>query len=331
MFSRTVSPAANTAGAQPASSAAPVLEVRGLGAAINGHFAIAEVEFSLGRGETLAIVGRNGSGKSSLLRLLSGLAAPDVGTVRIAGHASTDWQRTAPHLGLVQQAKEMPSHTTVGDYVLQQIDLRRARRDAAPRLLAMAGLSEFLKHEVTALSGGNRRKLQILCALVHGPDVLLADEPCAGLDAQFQSEVMAYLNELKQQLGMSMVIVTHHLEEVEALADMVGVMDSGRLVRLARCGEAGRVAGATLALDFDDPDLVARQWTRLSGMLHALPWTLDAQREGSQVRLYCRSGEAALLSKTVGALAEHEIHLRNIRWGEPGMKELIRASGMGDR
>lgn len=329
MFSRTVSPVANTAGA--AADAAPVLEVRGLGAAIHRHFAIADVSFSLGRGETLAIVGRNGSGKSSLLRLLAGLAAPAAGTVHVAGHASTDWQRTAPHLGLVQQAKDMPSHTTVGDYVLQQIDLRRARRDAAPRLLALAGLSDFLKHEVTALSGGNRRKLQILCALVHAPELLLADEPCAGLDAQFQSEVLAYLNELKQQLGMSMVIVTHHLDEVEALADWVGVMAEGRLVRLERRGAGQRTDEATLALDFDDPDLVARQWPRLAGLLQALPWTVDAAREGRQVRLHCRSREAALLAKTVGALAEQEIHLRNIKWGEPGMQDWLRAGGMGDR
>lgn len=331
MFSRTVSPAAKPAGAQPVAHAAPVLEVRGLGAAVNSRFAIAGVDFDLGRGETLAIVGRNGAGKSSLLRLLSGLATPETGTVRIAGHASTDWQRTAPHLGLVQQAKDMPSHTTVGDYVLQQIDLRRARRDAAPRLLAMAGLSGLSKHEVTALSGGNRRKLQILCALAHGPELLLADEPCAGLDAQFQSEVIAYLNELKRQLGMSMVIVTHHLDEVEALADLVGVMAEGRLLRLERRDAQGQAEGATLALDFDDPDLVAGQWPRLAGMLQALPWTVDATREGRHVSLRCRSGEAALLAKTVGALAEHEIHLRNIRWRESGMQELLRASGMGDR
>ncbi|NHZ64140.1 ATP-binding cassette domain-containing protein [Massilia sp. CCM 8694] len=334
MFSSTVSPAASLPAAVPAAGLAPVLEVCGLRAAINQRFAIADVNFTLGRGETIAIIGRNGSGKSSLLRLLSGLASPDAGTVRIAGHASTDWNKTARHLGLVQQSKEMPAHTTVGEYVLQQIDLRRARRDSAPRLLAMAGLSDFLKHDVAALSGGNRRKLHILCALAHGPDLLLADEPCAGLDAQFQSEVIDYLNELKQQLGMSMVIATHQLEEVEALADLVGVMAGGRLLRLERCKREHRADGPasdTLALDFADRTLVAQQWTRLASLLHALPYVVDATREGERVALRCRSGDAALLARTVGALAEHEIHLRNIKWAEPGMKELIQGRGMGDR
>ncbi|MFG6447806.1 ATP-binding cassette domain-containing protein [Roseateles sp. BYS180W] len=214
--------------AAPTRQSVPVLQARGVGLRVSAQFALSGVSFSLQRGQALAVRGRNGAGKSTLLRALAGLSPLTQGEVLIAGRPCLDWAHSAPLLGYVAQHKQLPEHLTLRDHVLQQLDLRRAPRALAAELLQQADLTAQASVPVTRLSGGNQRKLHILCALVHRPVLLLADEPCAGLDTEFAQQVRAYLARLKHSWGLAMVLATHDEDDVAALADAVAQLDSGR-------------------------------------------------------------------------------------------------------
>jgi putative ABC transport system ATP-binding protein len=176
-----------------------------------------DIDFTLRKGETAAIVGASGSGKSTLLSIIAGLDTPTQGTVSIDGQdlfARSEDERAAlraAQVGFVFQSFQLLGNLTALENVMLPLELagRRDARVAATAMLERVGLSERLGHYPKLLSGGEQQRVALARAFVVKPAVLLADEPTGSLDFATGEKVMALMFELNQELGTTLVMVTH--------------------------------------------------------------------------------------------------------------------------
>jgi putative ABC transport system ATP-binding protein len=176
-----------------------------------------DIDFTLRKGETAAIVGASGSGKSTLLSIIAGLDTPTQGTVSIDGQdlfARSEDERAAlraAQVGFVFQSFQLLGNLTALENVMLPLELakRRDARVAATAMLERVGLGERLGHYPKLLSGGEQQRVALARAFVVKPAVLLADEPTGSLDFATGEKVMALMFELNQELGTTLVMVTH--------------------------------------------------------------------------------------------------------------------------
>ncbi|GAB2790464.1 ABC transporter ATP-binding protein [Halomonas shantousis] len=224
--------------------------------------ALDEVSLEVGRGEFVALLGPNGAGKSTLFQLLSGLFVPDAGTIAIAGHdLRRHGRRALASLGVVFQQPTLDLDLSVRANLRFHARLHGMGRRAGERIdaeLVRIGLAERADDKVRALSGGNRRKVELARALVHEPALLLLDEPTVGLDPASRQSLLAYVHELCAGRGLGVLWATHLVDEVEG-ADRVIVLHKGQRIAAstpgALCEQAGRASlgGAFLALTGEPP------------------------------------------------------------------------------
>ncbi|MBS4038879.1 MAG: ATP-binding cassette domain-containing protein [Hydrogenophaga sp.] len=176
-----------------------------------------DIDFTLARGETAAIVGASGSGKSTLLSIIAGLDTPSRGTVHMAGvdlFAQSEDQRAAfraAHLGFVFQSFQLLANLTALENVMLPLELagRRDARAAASRMLERVGLGQRLSSYPKVLSGGEQQRVALARAFVMSPAVLLADEPTGSLDFATGQTIMELMFDLNREQGTTLVLVTH--------------------------------------------------------------------------------------------------------------------------
>ncbi|MEM9148026.1 MAG: ABC transporter ATP-binding protein [Pseudomonadota bacterium] len=228
----------------------PILAVRSVQVAFpTGGFGrrssilgVAGVSFEVNRGETFALVGESGSGKTTLARAINGLQAISAGSIafrgqRIDGLGKREMQPIRRHMSMMFQdpVGSLSPRMTVGDLVTEPFRIHGAEgrdlRAETARLLSLVGLpASFATRFPHQLSGGQARRVGVARALALDPALVIADEPTAGLDVSVQGEVLNLLNDLRERLGLAMVIITHNLHVVHHIADWVAVMYLGRFV-----------------------------------------------------------------------------------------------------
>ena len=199
---------------------------------------LCDVAFAVDRGETVALVGRSGAGKSTVLKLINRMLEPARGVVRVEGRDTRVWDSTAlrRQTGYVLQEVGLFPHMTVGRNVGLVPVLScwpTARIEArVDELLNLVGLpaSEFANRWPSELSGGQRQRVGVARALAADPPVLLMDEPFGALDPVTRVELHREFRRIQQQLRKTVVLVTHDMREAFALADRIGVLERGTLV-----------------------------------------------------------------------------------------------------
>ena len=216
------------------------LEARGVSLRYRQVVAVDDVSLAVPEGAVLGIVGESGCGKSSLARLLLGLAVPDAGEVRLFGTPIAGMGRKQ-RARLVQPVFQDPMSSLnprrrVRDIVALPLEVQGERnRDAAVMdMLARVGLGADLAGRYPAeLSGGQRQRVAIARALVLRPRVVVCDEPTSALDVSVQAQILNLLMELKRDLNLTVVFISHNLAVVQHVADTVAVMYLGRVVERA--------------------------------------------------------------------------------------------------
>ena len=217
------------------------LEVQGLGYELpTGGALVDGVSFTVGAGETLVLLGRSGSGKTTTLKLINRLLEPTAGDVRVAGERTVDVPvtRLRRRIGYVIQEIGLFPHFTVGDNVglVPRLEGWPAPRIATRvrELLALVGLDPevFVGRYPHQLSGGQRQRVGVARALAADPPLLLLDEPFGALDPITRVELQREFRSLEGRLGKAMVFVTHDVREGLMLATRIGLMYGGRLVFL---------------------------------------------------------------------------------------------------
>ena len=200
------------------------------------HRALTDVSLDVASGATVVIVGPSGSGKTTLLRLIAGLEVPDTGTIALHGApvAAAGLNRVAPHergLGFVFQDLALWPHLTVSEslaFVLASARVPRAHRalraQQALDLMRIGQLGDRYPHQ---LSGGEQQRVALARALVGQPRILLLDEPFSSLDPELRASLRIELDQLRRQLHVTMLYVTHDREDAAALADGVVEMRAG--------------------------------------------------------------------------------------------------------
>jgi ABC-2 type transport system ATP-binding protein len=202
--------------------------------------AVNDVSLDIGRGELFALLGPNGAGKTTLISMLCCLLKPTGGTAAVMGY---DINRQP------FQVKEIigvsPQETSVSEHLNVRENLGligRAHRIAAPELksrtqelLVSMGLTDRAKEQVRRFSGGMKRRLSIMMALIHNPDVIFLDEPTLGLDPQARRAIWDYIIRLKGE--KTILLTTHYMDEADVLSDRIGIMDEGKIVALGTSHE----------------------------------------------------------------------------------------------
>lgn len=196
--------------------------------------AVDNISFRVNKGEFLAFLGVNGAGKSTTINIISGNLKMDSGEVTICGYdVVKDADKVKSHLGVVFQTSYLDKNLTVYDNLKIKAGLYgitgKAFLQRLEYLTTLLDFSELLNREYGKLSGGQKRKIDIARALLHSPDVLILDEPTAGLDPQSRMKVWQVLNDLRKNNGLTIFLTTHYMEEADE-ADNVIMIDKGKIV-----------------------------------------------------------------------------------------------------
>jgi ABC-2 type transport system ATP-binding protein len=236
-------------------SAAPVmLSVAGLSKRYGKTLALNDLSFELPAGQFVALLGPNGAGKSTLFQVLTGLFAPDAGQVAVAGISLREAPRALAHIGVVFQQMSLDLDLSVQRNLLFQAALHGLRRTAAHErigeLSQALGIAGDLKRVVRELSGGNRRKVELVRALLHQPAVLLMDEPTVGLDPKSRRDLLAAIRREVDTRRTTVLWATHLVEETQE-ADRVLVLHRGQMLADGTPADVTRaLGGATLEEGF---------------------------------------------------------------------------------
>jgi ABC-2 type transport system ATP-binding protein len=213
---------------------APGIEVVELYRRFGEIDAVDGVSFHVGRGELLSLLGPNGAGKSTTIKILCGYLSPTRGAARILGlDVGRDIQAIQPRIGVCPQDLVFYDHLTVEENLLL---FGRAYRmeetlvvQRANEMIRLVGLEEKRKSLAKNLSGGQKRRLNLVLAIIHDPDVLFLDEPTAGLDPQTRRLIWSYIQTLKAE-HKTILLTTHYMDEADILSDQVAIIDHGQII-----------------------------------------------------------------------------------------------------
>jgi Cu-processing system ATP-binding protein len=299
-----------------ADTSADPIALAGVRKAYGAVVAVAGADLAVRRGELFGLIGHNGAGKSTLFRLMLGLAAPDAGSVRIAGCrvGARGWREARHHIGY------LPEHLVLYDNLsgLETLRffarLKGARAAQCGALLERVGLAAAAARPVRSYSKGMRQRLGLAQALLGAPQVLFLDEPGNGLDPQAVRDLYATLAELRAQ-GVTIVIATHVLAELQQRVDRLAIMANGAIVALGSVRALREQLALPLTLELRGaPEALAQARSRLGdavavrtdGAAHVLRVTCPRERKMEVL---------ARLAPVASALADLQIH-------EPSLEDL---------
>ncbi|SFJ50009.1 ABC-2 type transport system ATP-binding protein [Streptosporangium canum] len=267
-----------------------VIEVSNLRKRYRDHLAVDDVSFTVEEGEIFGVLGPNGAGKTTTVECVAGLRTPDSGTVKVLGGLSGT--ELKERLGVQLQSSAMPAKIKVWEALDLYASFYRTPADQGA-LMERVGLAGKRDTPYGKLSGGQQQRLSIALALIGGPRVAILDELTTGLDPQARRDTWELIEQVRAD-GVTIVLVTHFMEEAERLCDRLAVIDSGRVVAvdspsglISRAGGQQRVRFRPSGT-FDD------------AVLGALPEVTGVRRDGGQVEV---TGTGDLLLAVTAAVA----------------------------
>lgn len=299
---------------------APLLDVVDLRKTYGGTHALRGVNFQVFEGELFGLLGPNGAGKTTLLNILSCLAEPTAGEVRLQGKTIVASDRDARRMiGIVPQELALYEQLTARENLLFFGELfglgGKGLADRAEQLLVAVGLETRDHHRVATFSGGMKRRLNLAAALVHQPRLLLLDEPTVGVDPQSRNLIFEEVRRLRSE-GMTVVYTSHYMEEVEALCSRIGIIDQGKLQACDTLPSLLKMLRG----------LVRCRVSAVTPSLRAKLKELDAcdlrERTNGEFELECEDVKSTLL-RVVGLLNEAQLELVHLETQEPNLERVF--------
>lgn len=292
-----------------------VIEVRNLHKAYGGVTAVDDVSFNVDEGEIFGIIGPNGAGKTTTIESVIGLRKPDGGSVSVLGlDPQTEARKLGNRIGTQLQEAALPERMKVWEALDLYASFYEKTVPWEP-LVEQWGLAEKRNTQFGGLSGGQKQRLFISLALLNDPQIVFLDELTSGLDPQARRATWDLIRAIREQ-GKTVVLITHFMDEVEALADRVAVIDHGRVIAL------------------DTPDNLIASLNRETKVLFSVPNGFQAARlenvSGvSAVNQYDRqitvSGNGPLLANVAAALAQHNIAPADLRVQQANLEDVFLA------
>ncbi|MGW7537985.1 ABC transporter ATP-binding protein [Amycolatopsis sp. NPDC054798] len=281
----------------------PVIEVRNLRKRYRRKTAVEDVSFTVEQGEIFGILGPNGAGKTTTVECVEGLRSPDGGTVSVLGlDPRRDVRELRQRLGVQLQESQLPDRLRVGEVLELFAAMYRTPADPE-RLMALLGLTEQRNVFYRKLSGGQQQRVSIALALIGSPEVVVLDELTTGLDPQARRDTWDLVEAVRAE-GVTVVLVTHFMEEAERLCDRIAVIDAGRVVAIdTPAGLVGRVGG--------EQRIRFRPSVPVDpGALSGLPDVLKVERNGAHLVV---TGGAGALQAVTSFLARANVVAGDLR------------------
>jgi ABC-2 type transport system ATP-binding protein len=246
------------------------IEVKGLRKAYGEHEAVRGIDFSVHRGEVFGLLGPNGAGKTTTVEILEGYRRRTAGMVSVLGHDPADREpELRARVGIVLQSSGFYRHLTVREALAHWAGLYPAPRDV-DEVIELAGLQEAADRRARTLSGGQQRRLDFALALVGDPELIFLDEPTTGFDPAARRTAWETVRSLRD-LGKTVLLTTHYLDEAQALADRVAIIKDGAILaegapaelssRPGRHRVAYRERGERVERETDDPTSLLHELT----------------------------------------------------------------------
>jgi ABC-2 type transport system ATP-binding protein len=284
--------------------------------------ALKGIDLKVPRGSMFGLLGPNGAGKSTFINILAGLSHKTAGTVRLWGVDIDEHPRTArAAIGVVPQELAADVFFTPRESLEVQAGLYGVRKDErrTDALLAALGLTDKADAYVRQLSGGMKRRLMVAKAMVHGPPVLILDEPTAGVDVELRRQLWSYVQELNAQ-GVTIVLTTHYLEEAEALCDRIAIVNRGQVVACEPTAElVGRLDTRAVVITPQAPLEAAP----------ALPGFDAKLRAGGRLVVTFKSGQSSV-EQVLAAVRAAGVAIRDLATEDPDLEDVFLALTYGD-
>jgi ABC-2 type transport system ATP-binding protein len=284
--------------------------------------AVDGVDFEINEGEIYGFLGPNGAGKSTTVRMLCTLLAPTHGEAMVAGHdVVNDPGAVRLRIGVALQEAALDPKQTGEELLRLQARLYGLSKSAAHsrvrELSEVIDLGDAMQRPIGTYSGGMKRRLDLAAALVHSPGVLFLDEPTTGLDPVSRSRVWEEVSRLNRELGVTIFLTTQYLEEADALADRVGIIDAGRIVAEGTPTELKRSIGTDVIVVRVDRDAASARSSieRVDGVLH-----VDAR--GHELFVSTSDGPATVSGVAV-ALAKSGTTVRDLTLRSPSLDDVF--------
>jgi ABC-2 type transport system ATP-binding protein len=295
----------------------------GLGKRYGEQWALREFDLAVPTGSVLGLLGHNGAGKTTAIRILTTLASPTEGTAKVAGHdVVAEPDRVREQIGLTSQAATVDGLMS-GAANLEMIGRlyhlpRKVARARAKDLLAGLALEDAGDRLVKDYSGGMRRRLDLAASLVASPPVLFLDEPTTGLDPESRNELWDLLRQLVGG-GTTLILTTQYLEEADTLADDVVLLDHGKIVATGSPGQLkARHGGERIVVTVDGADELGPAAEALERVAAG---TAEIDREGLFVT--APASESARLIEVVRALEDGGVDAHDVRRREATLDDVF--------
>lgn len=288
-----------------------VIEVRNLHKSYGAAVAVDDISFAVEQGEIFGILGPNGAGKTTTVECVAGLRTADRGVIRVLGlDPGRDRAEVTQRLGVQLQDGQLPDRLQVGEALRLYSSFYRKPADRQV-LMDVLGLADVRRTPCAKLSGGQKQRLSIALALIGSPEVAVLDELTTGLDPQARRDTWGLIQDVRSR-GVTIVLVTHFMEEAERLCDRVAVIDRGRIVAegspqaLAEGVKGGLRIRFRSSVPFDDR------------LLTDLPDVTGLTRRGDLVVV---SGTGNALHAITSVLARNDIVAEHLRVEQPSLED----------
>ncbi|AKH99374.1 ABC-type multidrug transport system, ATPase component [Hoeflea sp. IMCC20628] len=298
----------------------PILSIQNLSKQYDSGFqALKNVNLDIEEGEILALLGPNGAGKTTLISIICGLVKATSGTAKVGGFDVVDDYRQARSLiGLVPQEIALEPFQTVSDALRFTRGLFGKRKDPAliKSILEKLSLGDKADTKTMELSGGMKRRVLIAKALCHEPRVLFLDEPTAGVDVELRKEMWEVVRQLKDD-GVTIILTTHYIEEAEAIADRVGVINKGELLLVEK--------KATLMQRMGKRQMRVELMAPLDAIPEALgKYNLDYSAEDQTLTYsYEANGERTGIASLFADLSKADLILRDVETRQSSLEDIF--------
>ena len=295
----------------------PAIQISGLFKSYGDVHALCGVDMTIDQGEFFGMLGPNGAGKTTTINILTGLVFNDRGSTQVFGRDTvTDYRFTRSKIGIAAQELSIDWFFPIERLLYFQagyygIAPKKAKSNI-DSLLKRLGLDKKRDSRLRQLSGGMKRRFQLAKALVHDPDIIILDEPTAGVDVQLRRDLWQYLRDL-HSAGKTILLTTHYIEEAELLCEKVAIIDQGKVLKegapKALTRELGK-AGITVQLNQNAENLEKH----LSGFTYTA--------EDNRIHFVVKDPDSSL-PEIIQKLSKTEVHIQNITTNSSSLEDVF--------
>jgi len=298
----------------------PAIHVENLTRKFHDFVAVDNISFDIESGEIFGLLGPNGAGKTTTISMLSTMLKPTSGIATVNGSdVLTDEDGVRKSIGIVFQDQSLDEELTAYENMDFHGRLYRipgeTREERISELLTLVELKERQHDLVKTFSGGMRRRLEIARGLLHRPKVLFLDEPTLGLDPQTRNHLWQYIEQLNEEMGITIILTTHYMDEADRLCDRIAIIDQGRIIALDTSQNLKSAIGGDV-ITIQTPD-----YERISSKITA-PWVEQIEQHDGYVTINLHNAEKHL-SEIVTLLNGNGIEITSISVRKPTLEDVF--------